>query len=654
METAKQCIMVCVSASPTSRKLIQVANRLAQSESGRLVAVSVVSNRDRQGKTQRWRAILQNLDYAASLGAEIKVVNGHSIVGRLSEFARECGAQRIVVGRRQSAKRGIKQLCLFAKRMRRALPDTEIICIPSSAAIGEYRGDTKGSRLSLRDVGVSLGILAAVTLVSWWFDTLHFTDATLITVYIFGVLLISFLTSGYICGLASSLLSVLTFNYLFTVPVFSLKSYGTGYPVTLVIMFLAAFLTSSLTVQVKRQAQQHAQNAYRTEMLLDANRRLQRAMNEAEILSSAAEQVQRLLLRSVLLYPSGMGRLEPPIPVPMGETEEELLAAAGAANELRAVEWVRLNRMQGGATTGIFNDSSFLYLAVRINDEDEVYAVIGVRMGRNETIDPFDKNLLLAMLGECAAALEKERLRHSREEYAFKVKQEQLRSGLLRSISHDLRTPLTTISGNAGILLSDTAFSEDDKKQIYRDIYSDSVWLIDLVENLLSITRLDEGRIKITMQPQDVSDLLDTAFAHTRPRAGRHSIRLERPSRLLLVNADSALIVQLLVNLIENAFKYSGECGEIVVSAKGEGGYAVISVADNGAGVPDSEKEKIFEMLYTIGGSTTADGRRGLGLGLALCRTIAAAHGGSISVADNKPRGAVFEIKLPEMEGANE
>lgn len=507
--------------------------------------------------------------------------------------------------------------------------------------------------VTVKDVCISVLILAASSLLCWWFHGFGFSDATLIMVYILGVLFISFLTSGYVCGIISSILSVNIFNFLFTVPYFSLTSYGPGYPVTLVFMFLAAFLTSYLTAQVRRQSQQHAQNAYRTEMLLNANRTLQHAQNETEILRAAGGQVSKLLIRSIVIFPVHGQRLDAPLLIPVGESTESLSITAARSRELKTAGWVMNNNVQAGASTGIFDDSVFWYLAVRVNENDEILAVAGIRSDKTENIDPFDKNLVLAMLGECAVAIEKERLRRTGEQYEFRIKQEKERSDLLRSISHDLRTPLTTISGNAALLMAGDVPSEQEKQQVYKDIHDDSVWLIDLVENLLSVTRLDNGHLSIGLCPQDISDILDETLAHVQNRAAGHGIKVIKPETIVIVNVDCRLFVQLLDNLVENALKYSGENSNIQIEAIKNGKNAIIRVSDDGFGIPDSEKEKVFDMFYTIQkadskqNKSATDGRRGLGLGLALCRLIVQEHNGTIKVYDNIPHGSVFEICIP-------
>ena len=643
----KKRILVCVSQSPASHKLIHIASQIAASEQAMFSAVCVIEPRHNTPEDTDLKRCMEHMDYARNLGADAELIFGHFIALRIAAYAKSRGASKIVLGRSILKKDIPVSRRYLAKELKTLLPDIEVTTVPNTSHSYDEKEKPEKIRVRIGDIWVSAAILTVTTLLCWWFEKLGLNDAALITLYILAVLLISFFTNGYLCGIVSSILSVNIFNFLFTVPYFSLKSYAPGYPVTLIVMFLTAFLTSYLTAQVRRQAQQHAQNAYRTEILLSANRILERATDENEIFRSAADQVGKLLMRSVLLYPVRDNKLDIPIPVPFGEDEGSLRSSASISSEQKVAEWVIGNNVQAGASTGIFDDSAFWYLAVRVNDDDAVCAVVAIRIGKNEPIDPFDKNLVLAMLGECAVAIDKERLDRAGEQYAFRIEQEQMRSNLLRSISHDLRTPLTTISGNAAMLMSGDVPTENERQQVYSDIYEDSIWLIDLVENLLSITKLDNGHLGITLQPQDISDMIDAAVSHVQPRSKDHHISVIPPAELTIVNVDCTLFIQLLDNLLENAFKYSGENGDIMIETKRTGDNVVILVADNGPGIPDAEKEKVFDMFYTTQNHAAADDRRGLGLGLALCRLIVQEHQGTINVYDNDPHGAVFKITLP-------
>lgn len=345
----------------------------------------------------------------------------------------------------------------------------------------------------IRDGGRAAGILIAATLVGLLFSGLKIPEANIIAVYILGVLIISIITSSWMYSFLASVISVLAFNFLFTIPRFTLRAYDPSYPVTFGIMFLVALITGSLASRMKEYARESAQ---------------------------AAMQIEK----------------------------------------------------------------------------------------------------------------------------------EQLRTDLLRSISHDLRTPLTSISGNASNLLSnENEFSQETRMQIYGDIYDDSMWLIKLVENLLSVTRIEDGRMDLRMSAELMDEVIAEAMRHTdRNRDGR-KIEVSSDEEFILGKMDARLIVQVVINLVDNAVKYTPEGAQIRIHTGKKDGMVVVSVSDTGPGIPDEQKSKVFDMFYT-GTNRAADGRRSLGLGLGLCRSIIRAHGGEIWVSDNKPQGAVFTFTLPAEE----
>ena len=247
-------------------------------------------------------------------------------------------------------------------------------------------------------------------------------------------------------------------------------------------------------------------------------------------------------------------------------------------------------------------------------------------------------------------AMEKDRNAREKEEASIMAKNEQMRANLLRSISHDLRSPLTSISGNASNLLTKSeSFDEDTKRQLYTDIYDDSMWLISVVENLLAVTRLENRNINLKFSAELIDEVIEEALQHIHKDSVNHEITTEIADEILMAKMDAKLVAQVIVNIVNNAIKYTQEGSEILIRAWKEKGMVFVSIADNGPGVPDEEKEHIFEMFYS-GKKEVADSRRSMGLGLALCKTIVTAHGGELMLESNDPTGAVFTFTLPAEE----
>lgn len=494
----------------------------------------------------------------------------------------------------------------------------------------------------LKDIAKSVGILMLVTLIGHGFARLGFTEANIITVYILGVLVTSVATSRRIYSLIISVVSVLVFNFFFTVPKFTLLAYEKGYPVTFLIMFIAAFITGSLAAKLKEHARQEAQAAYRTKVLLDTNQLLQRAKNRDEIIRAAANQIVKLLEREVIVYlPEGDELGEPRIFSELSETKN---GDCISDKDRQTAAWVFKNNRKAGAGTDIFSDARYLYFAIRVNNH--VYGVVGIETVERGT-DTFETGILLSILGECAFAIENEKNSREKEQAAILVKNEQLRANLLRSISHDLRTPLTTISGNASNLLSNgQSFDEKTRTQIYIDIYDDAMWLINLVENLLSVSRIEEGRMNVKVTSELMDEVIVEALHHVNRKSIEHKITVRSTEEYILAQIDARLIVQVVINIVDNAIKYTPKGSEITIVIEKCEDKVIVHIGDNGPGIPDEAKPHIFDMFYS-GTNSIADSRRSLGLGLSLCKSIIIAHGGNIEVTDNAPHGAVFTFTLP-------
>lgn len=533
----------------------------------------------------------------------------------------------------------------------------EIYIIPDSQmgpeVIRKWNRLAQKNAFSFKAAVKSAGILFAATAVGWLFEKLKLTDANIITVYILGVLLISIVTEGWFYSFSSTIASVLIFNFLFTAPRFTLRAYDRSYPFTFAVMFLAALITGSLASRLKQHAGQAARDAYRLKVLLDTNQLLQQAKGKTEILEGAAQQIVKLLKRETVIYDVKDGKLEHPLRrVPQGEED---ITIEDEACEEQAAAWALENNRHAGTGTDHFKQAKRQYLAIRVNST--VYGVVGI-MIQKQPLDAFENSVLLSILGECALALENDKNVREKEEAAILAKNEQLRANLLRTISHDLRTPLTSISGNANNLLyNESCLDAQMRRQIYGDIYDDSMWLIDLVENLLSVTRIEEGRMQIRQSAELVDEVIKEALKHTgQSRTGR-TIKVEEEDELILAKMDARLIVQVLINLIGNAVKYTPQGTDITVRVKkekaenAERSQVIISVCDLGNGIPDDRKERVFDMFYT-GSDQVADSRRSLGLGLGLCRSIINAHGGKIWISDNIPHGAVVTFTLPAEEVA--
>lgn len=639
-------ILVCLSSSPSNAKIIRTAARMASAFKGKFTALFVETPDFAVMSEENIKRLRSNIRLAEQLGAKIETIYGEDIPFQIAEFARLSGVSKIVIGRSSATKRYLLSKPTLTEKLIDYAPNLDVHIIPdtiSNAAVCQLRESRENNHIvfSATDTLKSAAILILSSLVGMIFQNLGFDEANIITVFVLGVLVTAVITKHQVYSLISSIVSVLIFNFLFTEPQFTLKAYDHGYPVTFIIMFLAAFLTGSLAIRIKNQAKQTAQSAYRTKVLFDTNQLLQQAKDKNAIVSTTSNQLIKLLGKDIVFYLADGEVLDTPH---IFSVTEENMESCISENEKAVASWVLKNNKRAGATTGTLSNAKCLYLAVRSNSM--VYGVVGIVMGEIP-LDPFENSILLSILGECALALENEKNAREKQEAAVLAKNEQLRANLLRAISHDLRTPLTSISGNASNLLSNgDSFDNDTKKQLYTDIYDDSMWLINLVENLLAITRIEEGRLNLRITEDLMDDVIAEALHHINRKSEEHHISVESKEEILLAKMDARLIVQVIINIVDNAIKYTPKNSHIVIRTEKRGKQAIVSIADDGNGIADEIKPRIFDMFYS-GANQIADSRRSLGLGLSLCKSIISAHGGELTVSDNLPHGTVFTFTLP-------
>ena len=618
-------ILACLSPSPSNPKILHAAAEMAGNDA-ELIALFVetpvfprLSSADRE-------RLQNNMLEAQRLGARIQTVSGDDVAFQIAEYARLSSIRKIVLGQSDFKIAVLPSQTTLPDRLAEYLPDAEIHVIPDHRR--NFYLPPQREFISRRsvvfDLLLTILLLAVTTLIGVLLYRLELSNSSIMMVYLLGVLLIAVFTSSRMYSVGASVITLFLFNYFFVQPLYSLKVYEPGYPISLIVMFITAMITGTLASRLKQNARQSSITAFRTKIISDTDQMLAKAASREEILAICAQQSAKLLGKAVFLFETDgktIGRcyVWPEDSAPSREEKETLIQSFSQTKE---TQWSYPVHIQ----EHIF---ALLYIA----DHDPPPEISA-------------QSTLQSVLGECALALENEQNAREKEAAAVLAENERVRADLLRSISHDLRTPLTSISGNAGTLLeNDTRFDTETRRRLYKDIYDDSLWLTELVENLLASTRIEGGAAQLRLSSELVEDILQEALAHIRPENGR-SIRIEPMPEILMVRVDAKLIVQVVVNLVSNALKYTPADAAIRLSAVRQGSKAVISVSDEGPGISDEEKEHIFDMLY-VGKNAVAAGRKSLGLGLALCRTIVNAHGGEICVSDNEPHGAVFTFTLP-------
>lgn len=645
----QEIILTCITASQNNPIVIRSAKRLASAFKGKLITLYVENNKSRLSDTDK-QNLQKNMELAEQLDARIVTVYGDDVALQISEYAKVSGVSKIVFGRSMNQ----KIIPFFGKRrladqLISYIPSADIYIIPDFEDTREkirsyYRVDLSSHFKEFVRAGL---IILVTSLLSLWLFDQGINKANLLAVYFLGILLSSIIAKGIIYNFLISIISVVCYNFLFIEPRWTMEAYDPEYVFTMTLMFVSSFLISMLSNRIQYHTTEAAIKSYRTDVLFETTQQLQNAKTIEEVYNEIAHQIMSLSDYNVIIYPQTNNQTQYPLTYDHGNGFD--FTNYINQDEMIVVNWVFKNNQPAGFSTNTFPKAKCLYMA--IGGHDHTFAVIGIVADKRKSMNTFEKNLLIAMLAECGMSIERIQSIQEYNEISQKSEQEKLRYNLLRSISHDLRTPLTGISGSAMMLIENAdSLSKKKLNTIYEDIYEDSNWLIQLSENLLSMTRLENKEIELDLQSDIVEDIINEAIQIISKRYKDNEITYIPSTELLMVKMDSRLIVQVLLNLIDNAIKYSKEHSEVVIKAEKIDNEIQISVADQGRGISKEAKQHIFDLFYTEH-NTIGDSRRSVGLGLYLCQTIMKLHHGSIYVEDNQPQGSVFVITFPESEG---
>ncbi len=634
--------LVYVSASASSANSIRWAARATEAFHAPWVAVYV----DKMGHDNE-AEVQENLDLAKRLGADTVRLNGHDIAATIAEYAKITGISNIVIGKVRDKKPVTR---LFEKtledRLIAKLPSVEIHIIPESPQ-ARYRKQrrikiSENLILSWPDVLKTVGLLAAATLLSMGLRSVDIDDQNVIMLYILSVLIISRITEGYLYGMAASVLSVLLFNFFFTLPYYTFNAIQPGYPVTFSIMLLAAFITSTLTIRIKSQVRLSVEREHRTKLLYEINKKLLQTRGLDNIVKMTNEYITKIFDRSVVFYTEDPEN--PSAGYFMESTTDPYSNVLRNEEERAVAHWAYVNKKRAGAGTDTLVNSGAYYTP--IISQGKVLGVIGISCAKGK-LDQDNRLFLRMLASQVAMALERQDLSDEQRKIIVESEKEKMRSNLLRAISHDIRTPLTGILGaSSAILENGDRLDRDTHDKLVSNIKKDSQWLIHLVENLLSVTRINEGTMNVTKSMEAAEEVIAEAVSRIRKRFPESKISVKVPDELLMVPMDGTLIEQVLINLLENAIKHSAADSPVEVEAKSEQGYALFEVRDHGKGIAAEDFPYLFEG-YAPNENRSPDSSRGMGIGLSICKSIIKAHGGSLNVTNGKEDGAVFFFSLP-------
>ncbi len=649
-KTLNQRFLVCIGTAPSSARCIRWTARTAEAFHAPWTVLYVETPASLSFSEEENKSIRNHLDLAARLGAQIVTLSGYDIATSVSEYAKLSGITNIVIGKSRK-KKTLKNYfgSDFEEKLLSMLSTTELYIIPDNDRENSRNFPRKNLfrnnfTLSAGDTLKSIGMLAIATLASMILRELGIGNQNIIMAYILSVLVISRFTAGYAYGVVSSVLSVLLFNFLFVEPLYTFNAIQAGYPITFLIMLLVALLTSALMVRMKKQAKLAVNREWKTEVLYEINKKLLVTRGLANIIELTNDYVTKLYNRSVIFYPQDP--LEGDSGVFRQSSSDADASYLLTPDEKAVAHWVFVNKKRAGAGTDTLMGAGAFYMPIL--SQGNVIGVLGIACLNSPKLNHDNRAFLRMIASLVAMALERQHLSDEQRRIMIESEKENMRSNLLRAISHDLRTPLTAISGASSAILENKAtIDEQTRDKLVKDIREDSQWLIRMVENLLSVTRISEASMNVSKTPEAVEEIVSESVSRVRSKFIGCNITVKVPEELLLVPMDATLIEQVIINLLENAIKHSQTGSLIELTVKKTKNSAIFEVSDNGEGISPQDLPTLFEG-YSTGKNKSSDSSRGMGIGLSICRSIIKAHNGRIE-ANNKEDGggAVFRFILP-------
>lgn len=628
-------LLVCVDAGLTSAEVIRTGARIASALHGEWLAIHVEKPAPGRLDNRQQRELAGNLKLAGQLGAEAVILAGRDVAAEIVRYAHSHAITKIVIGKSHRTSRYRFRHRSVADRVIGMSGNIDVHVVYGAEASPSSSFPAGAARRNGRDYLLTACSLVVATLVAVAFDSLGLIDANIIMTYLLGIVLVA-TWWGRGPAIAASIVSVLLYNFLFTTPYYTLVVDDPQYIFTLAVMLSIALIVSTLTSRVREQARLAVERELRTESLYRVSHALASTSGRLPLVGVAQEQLGKMFGGQVAVF------------VPEGDTLRPVLrrghSLAETPEEMDAALWAFRHRQVAGRGTDILPASQALYLP--LNGLESTVGVLAWQPeGDEHLVYPTQRQLLDAVSTQIALALERDWLAQETQRVLSEADVERSRSALLSVVSHDLRTPLAAIAGSASSLAEDTLDAET-RRELATTIYEESDRLSRLVENLLQLTRIESGAMKVEKQWQPLEEVIGSALRRVETALGTHEVRLDLPAGLPLVPMDGLLVEQLLVNLLDNAAKYSPDGSAIDLFARLTPEGVETTVADCGPGLPEAERERVFEKFYRSSAVRSHRGR-GAGMGLAICRAIASAHGGRIWAEAGDNGGTCFRFVLP-------
>jgi two-component system sensor histidine kinase KdpD len=637
---ARDRFLVAVALDDQAEQLIRVGKRFADALDAEWLVVSVETPAMlRLGEAARNRRV-DILRLAESLGAQTITLDGPSASAALAEYARLRHVTRIVVG--EPRRFGLQALLKpsTATKLVRAGGGFDISVIARRAASPKepLRTTTPPSPQSLdaARLWAALGIsLACTALAAIMFP--YFSLTNLVMVYLLGAT-IAALRLGRGPAIAAAVANTLAFDFFFVPPRFSFAVTDVQYVVTFGVMLAVALIIATLGANVRAQTRVAGARERRTALLYAMSRELAATRSLEDLARVAVKHVaETFASRTAVLVPDRDGRLRHPKGAPM--------AGSLVRADLSIAQWVYDNGAPAGLGTDTLPGSVAQYLPLTGSSHRALGVLAVEPTQRRRLLLPEQRHLIETFAAQIALALERAEFQEEAEQSRVTAETEQLRNTLLASISHDLRTPLSVITGASSALNDPSmSFDEEARRSLTAQIEDKSKEMAAIISNVLDLMRLESGQLSLRLEGLMLEDLVSSALERLGTRLGEHPVEVCLSPDLPLVQVDSALMLQVFINLLENITKHTPPGTRAVIAARSEDQFVRVDIADSGPGLPAGDVERLFAK-FQRGRDESNTG--GAGLGLSICRAIITAHGGQISASQRSGGGAQFSFTLP-------
>jgi two-component system, OmpR family, sensor histidine kinase KdpD len=629
-------ILVCVGPNPSSIRLIRAAKRMAASLKAEWLAVYVEAPHKVKPSDNDLRQLMEHMRLAESLGAETITLSGHKASDEIINYARERNVTKIIVGKPTHPMWKDKVFGSMLDAVVRGSGDIDVYVItgdtaepaprPVSKTTVSKRPPERGWLLSIVTVVVCTGIAALM-------DS-YVPRSDLAMVYLLGIVFTAS-RAGKLPFWFSILFSILSFDFFFVPPRYSFYVSSPGYVITFAVMIIVSLVISRLTIKVRDQANTVRHRERRTADLYGLSRKLVHERGIEQLSTIAAMYISEVFSSNVvILVPDEKGMLTAPSTGPVTFDLDQ--------KELSVAEWTYKHGQKAGLETDTLSGAKAVYLPLVIGSQ--IVGVMGVMPDQSGVLfDQEQIHMLESFANQIAMAIDRAMIAKEAQAVLLKAETEELRSTLLSSVSHDLRTPLAVITGATTTLLQkNVPLETSESHDLLQTIYEESEHLKHIIRNVLDMTRIETKAITVKKEWESIEEITGAVLNRLSEELVNREVTVAIPPEIPLVPFDPLLIEQVLSNLIDNAIKYTPADTPISLTAYIDGKSIVVELADRGAGIPAGEEERIFEKF--VRGSSAGGG---IGLGLTICRAIINAHGGRIWVENRPKGGAIFRFTLP-------